>query len=58
MPSSSAWECEPLRPTGKLLLADKVVVVARAAGAGLLADAGWGPKFAQAAARGAGQARR
>ena len=30
-------ECEPLRPTGKLLLADKVVVVARAAGAGLLA---------------------
>ena len=43
-------ECEPLRPTGKLLLADKVVVVARAAGAGLLADAGWGPQFAQAAA--------
>ena len=43
-------ECEPLRPTGKLLLADKVLVVARAAGPALLADAAWGPQFAAAAA--------
>ena len=39
----------------KLLLADKVVVVARAAGAGLLADAAWGPQFAQAAAAALGK---
>lgn len=43
-------ECEPLRPTGKLLLADKVLVVARAAGPALLADAEWGPRFAAAVA--------
>ncbi|MDO5289632.1 MAG: hypothetical protein Q4F13_08365 [Pseudomonadota bacterium] len=41
-------ECEPLRPSGKLLLADKVLVVAQAAGAALLADAAWGPQFANA----------
>ena len=43
-------ECEPLRPTGKLLLADKVVVLARDAGAVRLADPAWGPQFAAAAA--------
>ena len=43
-------ECEPLRPTGKLLLADKVVVLAREAGAVRLADPAWGPQFAAAAA--------
>ncbi|QTD44811.1 hypothetical protein [Ottowia testudinis] len=48
-------ECEPLRPTGKLLLADKVVVVARAAGATLLSDAAWGPQFAAAAAAALGK---
>ena len=41
---------EPLRPTGKLLLADKVVVLARDAGAVRLADPAWGPQFAAAAA--------
>lgn len=40
---------EPLRPTGKLLLADKVLVVARDAGARLLDDPQWGMAFARAA---------
>ena len=40
---------EPLRPTGKLLLADKVLVVARDAGPQLLGDPQWGPNFARAA---------
>jgi hypothetical protein len=42
-------ECEPLRPTGKLLTADKVVVVAQAAGSGKFADAAWAQAFARAA---------
>ncbi|CAN5391600.1 hypothetical protein BH10PSE16_BH10PSE16_14810 [soil metagenome] len=41
--------CEPLRPTGKLLTADKVVVVAEAAGPGKFADAQWAQAFARAA---------
>ena len=41
--------CEPLRPTGKLLTADKVVVVAEAAGPAKFADAQWAQAFAQAA---------
>ena len=40
--------CEPLRPTGKLLLADKVIVVARAAGDELLGDKAWGAAFGRA----------
>ena len=40
---------EPLRATGKLLLADKVLVVAQAGGAKLLADPKWGNDFARAA---------
>ena len=40
--------CEPLRPTGKLLLADKVMVVARDAGAKLLSDPVWGQTFGRA----------
>ena len=36
--------------TGKLLLADKVVVLARDAGAVRLADPAWGSQFAAAAA--------
>ena len=39
--------CEPLRPTGKLLTADKVLVVAQAAGLAKFAE----PKFAQEFAR-------
>jgi hypothetical protein len=41
--------CEPLRASGKLLLVDKVLVVARDAGARLLNDADWGGQFARAA---------
>ena len=42
-------DCEPLRASGKVLLADKVLTVARAAGAQLLADPQWSRSFAQAA---------
>ena len=42
-------ECEPLRATGKLLLADKVLVIAQAAGAPLLGDPAWSGDFARAA---------
>ena len=42
-------DCEPLRPTGKLLTADKVVVVAQAAGSDKFADAAWALEFARAA---------
>lgn len=41
--------CEPLRPTGKVLAADKVVVVAQAAGAAKFGDAAWSHEFARAA---------
>ena len=41
--------CEPLRPTGKLLLADKVVVVAQAGGPAKFADPQWALAFARAA---------
>ena len=41
--------CEPLRPTGKLLLADKVVVVAQAGGPAKFADPQWAQAFARAA---------
>ncbi|MBS0389905.1 MAG: hypothetical protein KGM60_12835 [Comamonadaceae bacterium] len=42
-------ECEPLRASGKVLLADKVLTVASAAGARLLADPAWSSRFARAA---------
>ncbi|MDW5445048.1 hypothetical protein [Polaromonas sp. SM01] len=41
--------CEPLRPTGKLLTADKVLVVAQAAGPQHFAEADWAQAFARAA---------
>ncbi|ABM38694.1 hypothetical protein [Polaromonas naphthalenivorans] len=47
--------CEPLRPTGKLLTADKVVVVAEAAGPVKFADAQWARAFAGAAAAALGR---
>jgi hypothetical protein len=50
-----ALECEPLRPSGKLLLADKVVVVAREAGAKHFLDAAWGAAFAAAASAALGK---
>ena len=45
----TAMECEPLRASGKVLLADKVLVVARDAGPRLLNDPQWSREFARAA---------
>ncbi len=42
-------DCEPLRPSGKVLLADKVLVVAASAGKALLSDPAWSLQFARAA---------
>jgi hypothetical protein len=45
-----ALECEPLRASGKVLTADKVMVVARTAGAARFADdVAWSQAFARAA---------
>ena len=41
-------DCEPLRASGKVLIVDKVVVVAKAAGAELLSDEAWLAQFAKA----------
>ena len=49
--------CEPLRPTGKLLTADKVLVVAQAGGAAKFADATWALAFARAASAALGKPR-
>jgi hypothetical protein len=51
----TAMECEPLRASGKLLMADKVVVVARDAGARRFADPAWGNTFAAAASAALGR---
>ena len=47
--------CEPLRPTGKLLTADKVLVVAQAAGATRFAEVKWANEFARAASTALGK---
>lgn len=41
-------ECEPLRASGKVLLADKVLTVAAAAARPLLSDPDWLAQFARA----------
>ena len=46
----TALDCEPLRASGKVLLADKVLVVARAAQSQLQSDAAWRETFGRAAA--------
>jgi hypothetical protein len=43
-------ECEPLRGSGKVLLADKLVGIARAAGPKAFADEAWALDYARAAA--------
>ena len=44
-----AHDCEPLRPTGKVLTADKVLALASAAGEARFArDADWAHAFARA----------
>ena len=45
----TALGCGPLRASGKVLLAAKVLTVARAAGAPLLGDPAWSGDFARAA---------
>ena len=47
--------CEPLRPTGKLLIADKVVVVAEAAGPARFAESKWALEFARASSAALGK---
>lgn len=47
--------CEPLRPTGKLLTADKVVVVAEAAGLAKFQEPKWSLEFARAASAALGK---
>lgn len=47
--------CEPLRATGKLLTADKVVVVAEAAGTAKFAEPKWSQEFARAASAALGK---
>lgn len=41
--------CEPLRGSGKVLLADKLITIAQAAGPQLFADTKWAHDFARAA---------
>jgi len=40
--------CEPVRPTGKVLAVDKVVMVAEGAGAAKFQDPAWAKEFARA----------
>lgn len=44
----TALDCEPLRASGKVLTADKVLVVTQAAGAALLGDAAWSAQYVAA----------
>lgn len=41
-------ECEPMRASGKVLFADKVLAVAEAAGPAGFGDAAWADRFASA----------
>lgn len=41
-------ECEPLRASGKVLTADKILVITQAAGAKLLGDAKWAAEYVAA----------
>jgi hypothetical protein len=43
-----AFDCEPLRASGKVLVADKLLSVADAAGESQFADAAWAAQFAAA----------
>lgn len=44
----TALDCEPLRASGKVLTADKVLRVTQAAGAALLADEKWAADYVRA----------
>jgi len=43
-----ALDCEPLRASGKVLTADKVLVITQAAGRALFADAQWSAAYVAA----------
>jgi hypothetical protein len=43
-----ALDCEPLRASGKVLTADKILVVTQAAGPALLGDAKWSADYVAA----------
>jgi hypothetical protein len=43
-----ALDCEPLRASGKVLTADKILVVTQAAGAALFGDAKWSADYVAA----------
>ena len=43
-----AHDCEPLRPTGKVLTADKVMALATTVGPAKFADPAWANAFAKA----------
>ena len=45
----SALDCEPLRASGKVLIADKLLTVARAAGTEYFGNPAWAQTFARAA---------
>ena len=51
-----ALECEPLRASGKVLTADKVLTVAMAAGADRFDDPQWSMEFARATSAALGKA--
>lgn len=51
----TALGCEPLRASGKVLTADKVLTVAMAAGADRFADPQWSMGFARAASAALGK---
>ncbi len=44
----TALDCEPLRASGKVLTADKILVVTQAAGPALLGDAKWSADYVAA----------
>ena len=44
-----AFECEPQRASGKVLIADKVLAIARAAGHAQFSNEAWAREFARAA---------
>ena len=50
-----AFDCEPVRASGKVLLADKLLAIAEAAGPGEFADAAWARQFAAAALAASGR---
>ena len=43
-----ALDCEPLRASGKVLTADKILVITQAAGKSLFADAAWAAAYVAA----------